>query len=221
MFVYGGPGNNTVNNAWSWMNYFWFQYLVKQGFVVISVDNRGTGYRGRDFKHATYLQLGKLETEDQISAAIHMGKLNYINKDKIGIFGWSYGGYMSSLCISKGADIFNSAIAVAPVTNWRYYDNIYTERFMRTPNENGENYDVNSPINHVNKIKGNYLLIHGTADDNVHFQNSMEMVSSLVKSNIEFDFFAYPNKNHGIYGGYTRLHLYNKMTNFLIDNLTE
>jgi dipeptidyl-peptidase-4 len=150
-----------------------------------------------------------------------MGKLNYINKDKIGIFGWSYGGYMSSLCISKGADIFNSAIAVAPVTNWRYYDNIYTERFMRTPNENGENYDVNSPINHVNKIKGNYLLIHGTADDNVHFQNSMEMVSSLVKSNIEFDFFAYPNKNHGIYGGYTRLHLYNKMTNFLIDNLTE
>jgi dipeptidyl-peptidase-4 len=128
---------------------------------------------------------------------------------------------MSSLCISKGADIFNSAIAVAPVTNWRYYDNIYTERFMRTPNENGENYDVNSPINHVNKIKGNYLLIHGTADDNVHFQNSMEMVSSLVKSNIEFDFFAYPNKNHGIYGGYTRLHLYNKMTNFLIDNLTE
>ena len=150
-----------------------------------------------------------------------MGKLNFINKDKIGIFGWSYGGYMSSLCISKGANIFNSAIAVAPVTNWRYYDNIYTERFMRTPNENGENYDVNSPINHVNKIKGNYLLIHGTADDNVHFQNSMEMVSSLVKSNIEFDFFAYPNKNHGIYGGYTRLHLYNKMTNFLIDNLTE
>ena len=128
---------------------------------------------------------------------------------------------MSSLCISKGADVFNSAIAVAPVTNWRYYDNIYTERFMRTPKENGDNYDINSPINHVRKIKGNYLLIHGTADDNVHFQNSMEMVSSLVKSNIEFDFFAYPNKNHGIYGGYTRLHLYNKMTNFLIDNLTE
>ena len=221
MFVYGGPGNNTVNNAWSWMNYFWFQYLVKQGFVVISVDNRGTGYRGRDFKHSTYLQLGKLETEDQISAAIHMGKLNYIDEDKIGIFGWSYGGYMSSLCISKGADVFNSAIAVAPVTNWRFYDNIYTERFMRTPKENGENYDINSPINHVSKIKGNYMLIHGTADDNVHFQNSMEMVSSLVKSNIEFDFFAYPNKNHGIYGGYTRLHLYNKMTNFLIDNLTE
>ena len=219
MFVYGGPGNNTVNNAWSGSNYFWFQYLVKQGFVVISVDNRGTGFRGKEFKHATYLQLGKLETEDQIAAAIHMGKLNYIDKDRIGIFGWSYGGYMSSLCISKGADIFNSAIAVAPVTNWRFYDNIYTERFMRTPKENGDNYDLNSPINHVSKIKGHYLLIHGTADDNVHFQNSMEMVNSLVKSNIEFDFFAYPNKNHGIYGGYTRLHLYNKMTDFLTENL--
>ena len=219
IYVYGGPGINTVNNAWSWMNYFWFQYLVKQGFVVASVDNRGTGYRGKEFKHATYLQLGKLETEDQIDAAIHMGKLNYIDKDKIGIFGWSYGGYMSSLCISKGADVFNSAIAVAPVTNWRYYDNIYTERFMRTPKENGDNYDINSPINHVRKIKGNYLLIHGTADDNVHFQNSMEMVNSLVKENKEFDFFAYPNKNHGISGGYTRLHLYNKMTNFLFENL--
>ena len=219
IYVYGGPGINTVNNAWSWMNYFWFQYLVKQGFVVASVDNRGTGYRGKEFKHATYLQLGKLETEDQIDAAIHMGKLNYIDKDRIGIFGWSYGGYMSSLCISKGADVFNSAIAVAPVTNWRYYDNIYTERFMRTPKENGDNYDINSPINHVRKIKGNYLLIHGTADDNVHFQNSMEMVNSLVKENKEFDFFAYPNKNHGISGGYTRLHLYNKMTNFLFENL--
>ena len=219
IYVYGGPGINTVNNAWSWMNYFWFQYLVKQGFVVVSVDNRGTGYRGKEFKHATYLQLGKLETEDQIDAAIHMGKLNYIDKDRIGIFGWSYGGYMSSLCISKGADVFNSAIAVAPVTNWRYYDNIYSERFMRTPKENGDNYDINSPINHVRKIKGNYLLIHGTADDNVHFQNSMEMVNSLVKENKEFDFFAYPNKNHGISGGYTRLHLYNKMTNFLFENL--
>ena len=198
MFVYGGPGINTVNNSWSWMNYFWFQYLVKKGFIVVSVDSRGTGYRGKEFKHSTYLQLGKLETEDQIFAAKKLGELNYIDENNIGIFGWSYGGYMSSLCISKGAEVFNSAIAVAPVTNWRFYDNIYTERFMRTPEENGDNYDVNSPINHVGKIKGNYLLIHGTADDNVHFQNSMEMVNSLVKSNIEFDFFAYPNKNHGI-----------------------
>ena len=219
MYVYGGPGINTVNDSWSSMNYFWFQYLVKKGFVIISVDSRGTGFRGKDFKHSTYLQLGKLETEDQIYVAKEIGKYDFIDGERIGIFGWSYGGYMSSLCITKGADVFKSAIAVAPVTNWRFYDNIYTERFMRTPQENGINYDVNSPINHVDKIKGDFLLIHGTADDNVHFQNSMEMVNSLVKSNIEFDFFAYPNKNHGIYGGYTRLHLYNKMTNFLIDNL--
>ena len=219
MYVYGGPGINTVNDSWSSMNYFWFQYLVKKGFVIISVDSRGTGYRGKDFKHSTYLQLGKLETEDQIYVAKEIGKYDFIDSERIGIFGWSYGGYMSSLCITKGADVFKSAVAVAPVTNWRFYDNIYTERFMRTPQENGTNYDINSPINHVDKIKGDYLLIHGTADDNVHFQNSMEMVNSLVKSNKEFDFFAYPNKNHGIYGGYTRLHLYNKMTNFLIDNL--
>ena len=221
MYVYGGPGINTVNDSWSSMNYFWFQYLVKKGFVIISVDSRGTGYRGKDFKHSTYLQLGKLETEDQIYVAKEIGKYDFIDSERIGIFGWSYGGYMSSLCITKGADVFKSAIAVAPVTNWRFYDNIYTERFMRTPQENGINYDVNSPINNVDKIKGDFLLIHGTADDNVHFQNSMEMVNSLVKSNKEFDFFAYPNKNHGIYGGYTRLHLYNKMTNFLIDNLKQ
>jgi dipeptidyl-peptidase-4 len=219
MFVYGGPGINTVNNKWSWMNYFWFQHLVQKGFVVVSVDSRGTGYRGKEFKHSTYLELGKLETEDQISSAIYLGGLNYVDKERIGIFGWSYGGYMSSLCITKGADVFNSAIAVAPVTNWRFYDNIYTERFMRTPKDNGENYDINSPINHVEKLKGNFLLIHGTADDNVHFQNSMEMVSEMVSKNKEFDFFAYPNKNHGIYGGYTRVHLYNKMTNFLTNHL--
>ena len=221
MFVYGGPGINTVNDAWSWMNYFWFQLLVQKGFVVVSVDARGTGFRGKDFKHSTYLQLGKYETEDQIAAAKFLGNKDFIDADNIGIFGWSYGGYMSSLCITKGADVFNSAIAVAPVTNWRYYDNIYTERFMRTPQENGNNYDINSPINHVSKLKGNYLLIHGTADDNVHFQNAVEMVSALVRKNKDFDFFAYPDKNHGIYGGMTRLHLYNKMTKFLVQNLTK
>lgn len=219
MFVYGGPGINTVNDSWSYGNYFWFQSLAQQGYIVVSVDARGTGYRGKDFKHSTYLQLGKYETEDQIAAAKKLGAMPYIDKNRIGIFGWSYGGYMSSLCISKGADVFKSAIAVAPVTNWRYYDNIYTERFMRTPQENGKNYDINSPINHVEKIKGNYLLIHGSADDNVHFQNAMEMTSALVNKNIAFDFMAYPNKNHGIYGGLTRLHLYNKMTKFLIEKL--
>ncbi len=219
MFVYGGPGINTVNDAWTYGNYFWFQSLAQQGYIVVSVDARGTGYRGREFKHCTYQQLGKYETEDQIAAAKVLGKMDFIDAKRIGIFGWSYGGYMSSLCITKGAGTFKSAIAVAPVTNWRYYDNIYTERFMRTPQENGKNYDINSPINHVDKLKGNYLLIHGSADDNVHFQNAMEMADALVKANKQFDFMAYPNKNHGIYGGKTREHLYNKMTNFLLKNL--
>ena len=219
MFVYGGPGINTVNDEWTYGNYFWFQSLAQQGYVVISVDARGTGFRGKDFKHCTYKQLGKYETEDQIAAAKEIGKMPFVNPSRIGIFGWSYGGYMSSLCITKGADTFKAAIAVAPVTNWRFYDNIYTERFMRTPQENGTNYDVNSPINHVDKLKGSYLLVHGSADDNVHFQNAMEMADALVKANKDFEFMAYPNKNHGIYGGTTREHLYNKMTNFLLKNL--
>jgi dipeptidyl-peptidase 4 len=219
MFVYGGPGINTVNDSWEWMNYFWWQMLAQKGYIVVSVDARGTGFRGKDFKHSTYLQLGKLETEDQISVAKNLGNFKYIDKDRIGIFGWSYGGYMSSLCITKGADVFKTAIAVAPVTNWRYYDNIYTERFMRTPQENGKNYDINSPINHVDKLKGNYLLIHGMADDNVHYQNAVEMVDALIKANKQFDSFAYPNKNHGIYGGNTRWHLYDMMTNYLLENL--
>ena len=219
MFVYGGPGINTVNDSWEYNNYFWWQSLAQQGYIVVSVDARGTGYRGRDFKHSTYLQLGKYETEDQIAAAKNLGNKTYIDSERIGIFGWSYGGYMSSLCITKGADVFKAAIAVAPVSNWRFYDNIYTERFMRTPQENGDNYDINSPIDHVDKLEGNYLLIHGTADDNVHFQNAVEMVDALQKADKQFDFMAYPNKNHGIYGGKTRLNLYNKMTKFLLNNL--
>jgi dipeptidyl-peptidase 4 len=219
MHVYGGPGINTVHDAWGGQNFAWFQLLTQKGYIVVSVDARGTGYRGRDFKHCTYLQLGKYETEDQIAAAKWLGDLPYVDKNRIGIFGWSYGGYMSSLCITKGVGVFKSAIAVAPVTNWRYYDNIYTERFMRTPQENGENYDVNSPINHIAELQGNYLLVHGSADDNVHYQNTMEMINALVNANKQFDLFIYPNKNHGIYGGNTRLHLYNKMTNFILDNL--
>jgi dipeptidyl-peptidase 4 len=219
MFVYGGPGINTVNDSWSYGNYFWFQSLAQQGYIVVSVDARGTGYRGREFKHCTYLELGKKETEDQIFAAKELGKMPFVDAKRIGIFGWSYGGYMSSLCITKGADVFKAAIAVAPVTNWRYYDNVYTERFMRTPQENGKNYDDNSPINHVSKLKGSYLLIHGSADDNVHFQNAMEMADALINANKQFEFMAYPNKDHGIHGGYSRWHLYDKMTNFLLKNL--
>lgn len=219
MFLYGGPGSQSVMNSWGHTNYFWYQYLAQKGYIVACVDNRGTGGKGAEFKKMTYQELGKYETIDQINAAKYFGKLDYIDKNRIGIQGWSYGGYMSSLAITKGADVFSLAIAIAPVTNWRYYDNIYTERYMRTPQENPAGYDDNSPINHVDKMKGKYLLIHGSADDNVHVQNTYEMTSALVKANKQFELFIYPDKNHGIYGGNTRYHLYKKMTDFILDNL--
>ena len=219
MFLYGGPGSQQVKNSFGWTNFYWHQMLAQNGYIVACVDNRGTGGKGSEFKKITYKELGKLETVDQINAAKYFGKLDYIDEKRIGIQGWSYGGYMSSLAITKGADIFSLAIAVAPVTNWRYYDNIYTERYMQTPQENSNGYDSNSPINHVDKLKGHYLLIHGGADDNVHVQNSMEMISALVKANKQFDLFIYPDKNHGIYGGNTRFHLYKKMTDFILNNL--
>lgn len=219
MTVYGGPGHNTVEDSWGGATHLWHHLLAQKGYIVVSVDNRGTGNRGEEFKKCTYKQLGKLETEDQIEAAQYLARQPYVDGSRIGIQGWSYGGYMSSLCITKGADVFKMAIAVAPVTNWRYYDSIYTERFMQTPEENAEGYDDNSPINHVARLKGKYLLIHGTADDNVHFQNAVEMVSALVRANKQFDVFYYPDKNHGIYGGNTRLHLYTLMTDYILENL--
>jgi dipeptidyl-peptidase-4 len=217
--IYGGPGKNTVSKSWGGANYMWHQMLAQAGYIIVSVDPRGTMMRGRAFKHSTYLQLGKLETEDFIASAKHFGDMNWVDAERIGMMGWSYGGYMSSLCITKGAAYFKLAIAVAPVTNWRYYDTIYTERFLRTPQENPSGYDDNSPINFVKQLKGSYLLVHGSADDNVHLQNSMEMVDALVKADKQFDLFIYPDKNHGIYGGNTRHHLYSKMTDFIVDNL--
>tara|TARA_B100001093_G_scaffold520511_1_gene617293 strand:- start:106871 stop:109048 length:2178 start_codon:yes stop_codon:yes gene_type:complete len=219
MFVYGGPGSQEVINSFGWAEYFWHQMLAQNGYIVACVDNRGTGGKGSEFKKVTYKQLGKLETIDQIDAANYFGELKYIDEKRIGIQGWSYGGYMSSLCITKGADIFSLAIAVAPVTNWRYYDNIYTERYMQTPEENSQGYDNNSPINHVDKLEGKYLIIHGGADDNVHIQNTMEMIKQLVKSNKQFDQFIYPDKNHSIYGENARYHLYKKMTDYILSNL--
>ena len=219
MFLYGGPGSQKVLNGYGGINFYWYQMLAQQGYIVACVDNRGTGGKGAEFKKMTYKELGKYETIDQIDAAKYFGDLKYIDKTRIGIQGWSYGGYMSSLAITKGADFFKLAIAVAPVTNWRYYDNIYTERYMQTPQENPNGYDDNSPINHVDKLKGKYLLIHGGADDNVHVQNTYEMTSALVKANKQFDLFIYPDKNHSIYGGNTRYHLYKKITDFILDNL--
>lgn len=217
--IYNGPGHNTVIDQWGGSNQLYHQLLVQKGYIVISVDTRGTMHRGAAFKKCTYLQLGKLETEDMIAVAKQVATWPYVDAGRIGVMGWSYGGYMTSLCMTKGADVFKMGIAVAPVTNWRWYDNIYTERFMRTPQENASGYDDNSPINHVDKLKGKYLLVHGSGDDNVHVQNSMEMVDALVKKNKDFDMFIYTNKNHGIYGGYTRLHLFNKMLNFTLTNL--
>ncbi len=217
---YGGPGSQQVANRFGSVS-TWHQLLAQKGFIVVSVDNTGTGFRGEEFKKKTYLQLGKLEIEDQIDAAKYLATMAYVDKNNIGHWGWSYGGFMSALAITKGNEVFSAAVSVAPVTNWRFYDNIYTERYMRTPQENPKGYDDNSPIFFTDKIKGKYLLIHGTADDNVHFQNSTEMVKALVKSNIDFESAYYPNKNHGISGGLdnTTFHLWSKMTNWILENM--
>ena len=219
MFQYSGPGSQQVANSWISSNDYWFMMLSQQGYIVACVDGRGTGYKGADFKKVTQLQLGKYEVEDQIDAAKVIGNYSFVDKSRIGIFGWSYGGFMASNCLLKGNDVFKMAIAVAPVTNWRFYDSIYTERYMTTPQENASGYDDNSPINHVNKLKGKYLLIHGSGDDNVHVQNTMQMMEALIQSNKQFDSQIYPDNNHGIYGGNTRIQLYNKMTNFIKENL--
>ena len=215
MFQYSGPGSQQVANRWNSANDYWYQMLAQQGYIVACVDGRGTGLKGADFKKVTQKELGKYEVEDQIEAAKLLGQRNYIDASRIGIWGWSYGGFMSSNALLKGNDVFKMAIAVAPVTSWRFYDSIYTERYMTTPQENPTGYDDNSPINHVEKLKGDYLLIHGTGDDNVHVQNTMRMVEALVQANKQFEWMIYPDKNHGIYGGNTRLHLYTKMTNFI------
>ncbi|MBY0488058.1 MAG: DPP IV N-terminal domain-containing protein [Flavobacteriaceae bacterium] len=219
MFQYSGPGSQQVANHWLDTNDMWFMMLSQQGYIIACVDGRGTGFKGAAFKKVTQKELGKYEVEDQIDAAKVIGNYAYVDKSRIGIFGWSYGGFMASNCIMKGADVFKMAIAVAPVTNWRFYDSVYTERYMQTPQENASGYDENSPINHVSKLKGNFLLIHGTADDNVHVQNSMQMIEALVQANKQFDWAIYPDKNHGIYGGKTRIQLFNKMTNFIKEKL--
>ena len=219
MFQYSGPGSQSVSNTFFSTNDYWYQLLANEGYIIVTVDGRGTGYKGAEFKKVTQLELGKYEVEDQIEAARLLGQRDYIDEDRIGIWGWSYGGFMSSNALLKGNDVFSMAIAVAPVTSWRFYDTIYTERYMKTPQENPSGYDDNSPINHVEKLKGDYLLIHGTADDNVHVQNTMRMIEALVQANKQFDWAIYPDKNHGIYGGNTRLHLYTLMTNFIKEKL--
>ena len=219
MFQYSGPGSQQVSNSWDQGNGLWFNHLVQQGYIVACVDGRGTGYKGTAYKKVTYKNLGKYEIEDQITAAKWFGNQSYIDASRIGIFGWSFGGYMASLALTKGADTFKMGIAVAPVTNWRFYDTVYTERFLLTPQENPAGYDENSPTTHAKLMKGKFLLIHGTADDNVHYQNSTVFAESLIQSKKQFEFMTYPDKDHGIYGGNTRRQLYEKMTNYILENL--
>ena len=225
IYVYGGPGYQTVNNSWANSDYWWMQLLAQHGIISVSINNRGSGAQGEVFKKMTYLQLGKYETEDMITLAKYMAKQPYVDAGKIGIYGWSYGGFMAANGITKGADVISTAVSVAPVTNWRYYDNVYTERFMRTPQENPDGYDLNSPVHNTAMIKGNYLLCHGSGDDNVHYQNAMELIKAMISNGKQFDLMIYPNKNHGIYGGYEygsgecRMHLFNKIDDFLFEHL--
>ena len=219
MTQYSGPGSQKVSNSWMDTNDYWFQMLASEGYIVVCVDGRGTGYKGAEFKKVTYKELGKYEVGDQIATAKKLSELPFIDETRTGIWGWSYGGFMSTNCLLKGNDTFEMAIAVAPVTSWRFYDSIYTERFMRTPQENPSGYDENSPFNYPELLKGDYLLVHGSADDNVHLQNTMRMVEALVQANEQFDLAIYPDKNHNIRGGNTRVHLFTKMTNFIKENL--
>jgi len=216
MTQYSGPNSQSVIDRWG---VSWDDYLAQEGFVVACVDPRGTGARGEEFRKMTYQQLGKYESDDQVEAAKNLGTLPFVDKNRIGIWGWSYGGFMAALCMEKGADVFKTGISVAPVTNWRFYDSVYTERYMRTPKENPDGYDDNSPLSHAEKIKGNYLLSHGSADDNVHLQNTMEFAERMVQAGVQFDMAVYTNRNHGIRGGNTTMHLYTKMTNYLKEKL--
>ncbi|PKP28876.1 MAG: S9 family peptidase [Bacteroidetes bacterium HGW-Bacteroidetes-18] len=220
MTQYSGPGSQSVSNTWNAANDYWYQHLAEKGYIVVCVDGRGTGFKGADFKKVTYKELGKFEVQDQIESAIELGKRSYVNAGEIGIWGWSYGGFMSANCLFKGNDVFKMAIAVAPVTSWRFYDSVYTERYMQTPQENASGYDENSPLNFADLLKGNFLLVQGSGDDNVHFQNTMRLTNALIEANKPFDMAIYPDRTHGIYEGKnTRLHLYEKMTRFIEENL--
>ncbi len=219
LYQYSGPGSQSVANTFFGTNDYWYEMLAEQGYIIACVDGRGTGFKGADFKKVTQLQLGKYEVQDQISVAKKLGQLPYIDENRIGIWGWSYGGFMAANCIMQGADVFAMAIAVAPVTSWRFYDSIYTERYMTTPEENPNGYDDNSPISHVNELEDPFLLVHGSGDDNVHVQNSMQLIENLIQAHKQFNWLIFPDNNHGIYGGNTRYFLYTKMTNFIKENL--
>jgi dipeptidyl-peptidase-4 len=216
MIQYSGPDSQEVLDKYKTD---WYHCLADRGYIVVSVDGRGTGARGEEFRKCTYLKLGILESDDQIAAANYLAGLPFIDKDRIAIWGWSYGGYTTLMSMSRGNGIFKAGIAIAPVTDWQYYNSIYTERFMRTPNENFDNYKLSSPVHLASRLQGRVLLVHGTSDDNVHIQNIMEYDKALVKAGKLFDMQIYPDKNHSLPGAETRSHLYNRIIDFLNINL--
>ncbi|MBO5886303.1 MAG: S9 family peptidase, partial [Bacteroidaceae bacterium] len=221
MYQYSRPGSQQVLDSWYAGNMtgtLYEQYLGQRGFISVVVDGRGTGGRGREFEQCTYLKLGQLESHDQVEAAIYLGSLPYVDKNRIGIWGWSFGGFNTLMSMSEGRGVFAAGVAVAPPTSWRFYDTVYTERFMRTPNENKEGYDV-SPIGRANQLQGHLLLCHGMADDNVHYRNIAEYSEALVQADKDFKELAYTNRNHSIYGGNTRHHLFRQITNWFVDYL--
>jgi len=218
-YVYGGPGSQTVTDNWGGQNYLWYQMLAQRGYIVASVDNRGTGARGKAWRKIVYKQLGVVETQDQAAAARAIGRLPYVDSTRIGIWGWSYGGFMTLNVLTQAPDVYRMGIAVAPVTHWKYYDTIYTERYNGLPQDNAAGYDKGSPLTYAKNLKGRLLIVHGSGDDNVHFQNTQAMINALVDANRPFSLMVYPNRNHGIYGGSTRQHLYTLLTKFVEDNL--
>lgn len=222
MHQYSGPGSQQVKNAWNagsmGQGGAYDSYLAQQGFIVVSVDGRGTGGRGAEFEKCTYLNLGDLESRDQVETALYLGTLPYVDKDRIGIWGWSYGGFNTLMSMSEGRPVFRAGVSIAPPTNWRFYDSVYTERYMRTPKENPDGYATN-PIERASKLHGALLLCHGTADDNVHPQNMYEYSEALVQADKDFRELLYTNRNHGIYGGNTRNHLLRQVAQFFMTEL--
>ncbi len=220
---YSGPGSQQVIDRWGIGSFgdggLFEAYMCDKGYIMVCVDGRGTGGRGAAFEKCTYLQLGVKEAEDQVETALYLGTLPYIDGKRIGIWGWSFGGYNTLMSMSDGSGAFKAGVAIAAPSDWRFYDTVYTERFMRTPKENAEGYDAGSAIKRAPQLKGSLLLIHGTADDNVHYQNCAEYSEALVQAGIQFDMQVYTNRNHGIFGGKTREHLMNRVANFFIQNL--
>jgi dipeptidyl-peptidase-4 len=218
-YVYGGPGSQTVLDSWGGSNYLWYVMLTQRGYAVASVDNRGTGMRGRDWRKVIYGRLGVVETQDQAAAARAIGQWPWVDQDRMGIWGWSYGGFMTLNALFRAPDVYRAGVAVAPVTHWKYYDNIYTERYNALPQTNQAGYDAGSPLSYADSLRGDLLVVHGSGDDNVHFQNTEALLNALVKANKQFQFMEYPNRTHSIAGGNTREHLYTLMTRYLDEHL--